>query len=209
MDDNWRLIDGNELYDMSKDRSQTQNVIETHREVAERLAEGYEYWWNSIMSEGPNEKYAYIQVGSSKENPCRISSHDMFTDKFGQMGHQDGAVTASQATGRWKIEFVEDGEYTITLRRFPRESGLETNATFPAQEPQIELGRVFPASIKSDFETAYLYVANIAKSIKINEGQDKVTFKGKVPVGKYDMEAQLIDTDGRVHPAYYVYIEKL
>lgn len=30
-----------------------------------------------------------------------------------------------------------------------------------------------------------------------------------VPAGKYDMEAQLIDEANRVHPAYYVYIEKL
>lgn len=161
------------------------------------------------MSEGPNERYGYIKVGSQKENPSRISAHDMFTGKFGHVWHQYGAATASQATGRWKIEFVEDGEYSITLRRFPRESGLEINATFPEQEPQIELDRVFPASVKSDFETAYLYVANIAQSVKIEEGQAEVTFSGNVPAGKYDMEAQLIDKEGRVHPAYYVYIEKL
>lgn len=209
MDDNWRLVNGNELYDMRVDRSQTNNVIEQHPEVAARLAEGYEKWWSSIMSEGPNERYGYIKVGSPKENPSRISAHDMFTGKFGHVWHQYGAATASQATGRWKIEFVEDGEYSITLRRFPRESGLEINATFPEQEPQIELDRVFPASVKSDFETAYLYVASIAQSVKIEEGQAEVTFTGNVPAGKYDMEAQLIDKEGMVHPAYYVYIEKL
>ncbi len=209
MDDNWRLVNGNELYNMNTDRSQTKNVIEQNAEVAARLAEGYEKWWESIMSEGPNERYGYIKVGSPKENPSRISSHDMFTGKFGHVWHQYGAANASQATGRWKIEFVEDGEYTITLRRFPRESGLKINATFPEQEPQIELERVFPASVKSDFTSAYLYVANIAKSVKIEESQDEVTFTGIVPAGKYDMEAQLIDSEGRVHPAYYVYIEKL
>jgi hypothetical protein len=194
---------------MNTDRSQTKNVIEQNSEVAARLAEGYEKWWESIMSEGPNERYGYIKVGSPKENPSRSSSHDLFTGKFGHVWHQYGAANASQATGRWKIEFVEDGEYTITLRRFPRESGLKINATFPEQEPQIELERVFPASVKSDFTSAYLYVANIAKSVKIEEDQDEVTFTGSVPAGKYDMEAQLIDSEGRVHPAYYVYIEKL
>ncbi len=209
MDDNWRLVNGDELYDMRVDRSQTNNVIEQHPEVAARLAEGYEYWWSSIMAEGPNERYGYIKVGSPNENPSRISAHDMFTGKFGHVWHQYGAASASQATGRWKIEFVEDGEYSISLRRFPRESGLEINATFPEQEPQIELERVFPASVKSDFETAYLYVANIAQSVKIEAGQSEVNFIATIPAGKYDMEAQLIDKDGRVHPAYYVYIEKL
>ena len=208
MDDNWRLVNGNELYDMNSDRRQTKNVIEQHPEVAVRLAEGYERWWESIMAEGPNERYGYIKVGTPYENPSRISAHDMLTGKHAHAWHQYGAATASQATGRWKIEFMEDGEYTITLRRFPRESGLEINATFPEQEPRIELDRVFPASEKSDFESAYLYVANIAKSVNIEEGQAEVTFTGNIPAGKYDMEAKLTDKDGRVHPAYYVYIEK-
>lgn len=209
MDDNWRLVDGNELYDINKDLAQENNVFNEHPEVVERLADGYEKWWKSIMSEGPNERYAYIKVGSPEENPSRISSHDMLTGKFTGMWHQDGAARADQASGRWKIEFVEDGEYSITLRRFPRESGLAINATFPAKDKPIELDRALPASVKSDFTEAYLYVASIAKTLKIEQGQDEVTFQGFVPAGKYDMEAQLIDKEGRVHPAYYIYIEKL
>jgi len=209
MDDNWRLVNGDELYNVTKDLEQKNNIIEQHPEVAARLAVGYEKWWQSFMDEGVNEKYAYIKVGSPQENPSRISSHDMLTGKHAHAWHQWGAINASQATGRWKIEFVEDGEYTISIRRFPRESGLAINTTFPAQEKQIELDRTNPASIKTDFTKAYLYVANINKSQKITEGQDEVTFKAEIPAGKYDMEAQLIDELGRVHPAYYVYIEKL
>ena len=71
------------------------------------------------------------------------------------------------------------------------------------------MDRLTPASVKNDFTEAYLYLAQISETIKIEKEQDEVTFKGFVPVGKYDMEAQLIDKEGRVHPAYYVYIEKL
>ena len=209
MDDNWRLINGKELYDINADLGQTKNIIEQHPEAAARLAEGYEKWWQSIMSEGPNERYGYIKVGSPKENPSRISAHDMFTGKHNGAWHQDGASKAVQAAGRWKIEFIADGEYTITLRRFPRESGLAINEIFPEQEKRIELQKTMAGSIKSDFEKAYLYVANIEKELRIEPNQAEVTYKGKIPAGKYDMEAQLVDKDGRVHPAYYVYIEKL
>jgi hypothetical protein len=104
---------------------------------------------------------------------------------------------------------VEDGEYKISLCRFPRESGLAINDTFAAQEPQFELDRTMPASVKSDFEKAFIYVANLRKTGKIEEGQKEVTFTANIPAGKYDMEAQLIDKDNRVHPAYYIYIEKV
>jgi len=209
MDEDWRLVDGDELYDMHVDLSQTTNVIGPHPEVARRLAVGYEKWWQSFLDEGVDERYAYIKVGSPKENPSRICAHDLLTGKVGQIWHQYGAVNASPGSGRWKIEFVTGGQYAISLRRFPRESGLAINATFPAHEKPIELERAMPASTKSDFDTAYLYVAGVAGSRKIGAGQQEVTFTGYIPTGKYDMEAQLIDMDKRVYPAYYVYIDKL
>jgi len=66
-----------------------------------------------------------------------------------------------------------------------------------------------PTSVKSDFEQAYVYVANVEEKFEIEPGQEEVTVTENVPTGKYDMEAQLIDKDGRVYPAYYTYIEKL
>ncbi len=209
MNQDWRLVNGKELYHMTEDLSQKNNVIEQYPEEAKLLAEGYEKWWESIMAEGVDERYSYIKVGSADENPSRISAHDMLTGKFGRVWHQYGAAEASQGTGRWKIEFIEDGEYKISLRRFPRESGLAINETFPEQEQTLELEAVMPASTKTDFQQAYLYVANMSRSLPIEEGQDEVSFTGNVPAGKYDMEAQLIDSEGRVYPAYYIYIEKL
>jgi arylsulfatase A-like enzyme len=209
MDDNWRLVNGNELYDMSEDRSQANNIIEQHPEVAAKLAEGYERWWQSFVDEGVDERYAYIKVGSPHENPSRISAHDLMTGKHGHSWHQYGAVTATQATGKWKIEFIEDGEYKISLCRFPRESGLAINESFPAKEKPVELDRAMPASVKTDFVQAYIYVADLSKSAEIVNGQKEVSFTAEISAGKYDMEAQLIDKDGRLHPAYYVYVEKL
>ena len=209
MDKAWRLVNGSELYNMTDDLGQTQNVIDQHPEVAERLAKGYEHWWQSIMDDDVNERYAYIKVGTPHENPSRISSHDMLTGKHLHAWHQYGAVNASQTTGRWKIEFAESGKYSISLRRFPRESGLSINATFPADEERLELDRTFPGSTKDDFVSAYLYVANLGGTQEITGDQSEVTFTGDIPAGKYDVEAHLIDRDKRVYPAYYVYIEKL
>ncbi|RED94656.1 arylsulfatase [Marinoscillum furvescens] len=209
MDEHWRLVDGDKLYDMRVDRGQENNVIGNYPEVAARLAVGYERWWQSFIDEGVDEKYAYIKVGSPYENPTKISAHDLISGRYANAWHQNSAIRPSPAGGSWKIEFVADGEYTITLRRFPRESQLAINATFPAQEKTIEYDRVAPAGEKNDFKKAFLYLADFSKSQDINDGQEEVTFKARIPAGKYDMEAELLDEAGRRHPAYYVYIEKL
>ncbi len=209
MDDDWRLVDGSKLYNITEDLKQDNNVYDQYPEVAKRLAEGYEKWWQSFLDDGVAERYAYIKAGSPKETPTRIHAHDQIVGRYNESWHQNGASEAAQSTGKWKIEFVEDGEYSISLRRFPRESGLAINATFAGQEPRVELDKTATGSVKDDFTEAMLYVANISKTQKIKEGQEEVTFKGKIPAGKYDLEAHLIDTEKRVHPAYYVYIEKL
>ena len=144
MDDNWRLVDGDKLYNITEDLGQENNIIDQHPEVATYLTEGYERWWQSFMDEGVDERYAYIKVGSPKENPTKISAHDLIIGQYKGVWHQNGAIEGSQAGGSWKIEFVKGGEYNITLRRFPRESELGINATFPAQEKRIELDKTAP-----------------------------------------------------------------
>ncbi|MFI3263634.1 MAG: arylsulfatase [Rikenellaceae bacterium] len=209
MDEKWRLIDGTALYDVNKDLAQKDNVIEQYPEVVARLKDGYERWWDSFLAENVDERYGYIQVGSPKENSTRISSHDLHTGQYMAIWDQEHVASANRGNGYWKIQFLEDAEYAITLCRFPRESGLGINSTFEAQPKQIELAKTMPASTKDDFVKAQMYVAGMFKASEIEADTKEVTFKCKVPAGKFDFKAELIDSEGHIHPAYYVYIEKL
>ncbi|MDW7692183.1 arylsulfatase [Flammeovirgaceae bacterium SG7u.111] len=209
MEKEWRLVNGDELYDLTSDLKQKNNVIDQHPEIAARLAGGYERWWQSLVDEGVNERYAYIKVGTPYENPSRIACHDMLTGNLGYGWHQHGVIAAAPSAGRWKIEFVEDGQYKISMRRFPRESGLGINETFPAMAKERRIEKSAPASEKSDFAEAFLYVGRYKKTTKIEGSEDEISYTLDMAAGKYDLEAQLIDKLGRLHPAYYLYIEKL
>lgn len=209
MDDEWRLINGNKLYKIAEDIGQKNNVIEQYPEVAARLMVGYERWWDSFLAEKVDQRSAYIMVGSPRENPSRITSHDLHIGQYKGVWHQENALTANPATGYWKIEFLETAEYNITLRRFPRESGLAINAKVDAQPKRIELAKAAPASTKDDFVTAQMYVAGVFKKGDIAADTEEVTFKCRIPKGKFDFQAELLDKAGHIHPAYYVYIEKL
>ena len=209
MDNDWRLVNGDHLYNVTQDLKQSNNLIGQYPEVAARLAEGYEKWWQSLVDEGVNERYAFIKVGSPYENPSVIMAHDMLVGNLGSAWHQYGAIRAVPAGGRWKVEFVETGPYKISLCRFPRESGLAINAVFEAAPKPPRLASSPPASTKSDFHKAFLYVGRHRLTYDIEEGKKEVDFMVDIAAGKYDLEAHLIDSNGLVHPAYYLYIEKL
>ena len=63
--------------------------------------------------------------------------------------------------------------------------------------------------MKDDFIKAWLYLADLNQRKDIEAGQDEVVFEAELPAGRFDMQAELIDSQNRSHPAYYVYIEKL
>jgi hypothetical protein len=192
---------------MTNDLGQENNVINNHPDVASRLAEGYERWWESIMKDNPNERYAYIKAGTPFENPVRICSHDLLAAKHGSAWHQYGAVEAVQALGTWKVQIVTAGSYRITLRRFPVESNLGINSTFPARIPTPELERDMPAGEKSDFTGAYLSIADFNRTVTIDPNAEEINFSMHLEPGKYDMEARLLDSQNRNYPSYFVYIE--
>lgn len=209
MDDNWRLVNGKQLHNVTEDLKQSKNLIEGNNEIVQRLSEGYERWWQSLLADGVDQRYAYIKVGTPYENPTRLMSHDMMTGKLGWAWHQYGAITPEPASGVWKVEFTEKARYRFSLCRFPREANLSINATFPAQPKTRRIDKPAPASTKDDFTEAFLYVGGFRKSAKIGKDDHEVTFETEMAPGKYDLEAQLIDSQGRVYPVYYLYIEKL
>lgn len=208
MQHDWRLVNGRELYNVKDDPKQTLDVADEHPEVVKNLQAAYESWWASINADGVNERYAYIQVGSRHENPARINAHDMHVNKFDQMWHQVGALKGARALGLFKIEFVEAGEYRISLCRYPRESGYAINEDIPAIPESIEVSWARPESKQLHFSKASLFVGDFLNTKDINSGDKEVTFDVFMQQGKYDMKAILIDDHDRKYPAYYIYVEK-
>src|SRR5690606_7287344 len=124
LDDNWRLVNGKELYNIRKDPGQQTDVAAAHPEVVTRLRESYNRWWTSLEEQQVSQRYAYIKAGSPYENPVRLSAHDMQIYPISNSWHQHGALTGATRQGVMKIEIVADGTYRTSLRRYPRESGL-------------------------------------------------------------------------------------
>ena len=209
MDNQWRLVNGQELYNIDEDWSQENDLAEQYPEVVKRLRESYNQWWTSLMEQDINERYAYIKAGTPNENPVRISSHDMQIYPYKNAWHQHGALDATTGQGILKVELAEEGTYRISLRRYPRESGLAINENVPAKNETIEVSSPMPASNNVNMRQATLYLGDISDTKPIPVGAEAVHFEEYLPAGKYDMTAVLKDAQGRVYPSYYTYIEKI
>ena len=48
MTEQWRLINGKELYDIQKDFGQKNDVAKAHPEVVKELSKAYDIWWKNV-----------------------------------------------------------------------------------------------------------------------------------------------------------------
>ena len=65
MSDKYRLVNGNELYNIIEDPSQQNDIAEQHPEMVKQYREVYEVWWTDVSERF--DEYAGIIIGSKFE----------------------------------------------------------------------------------------------------------------------------------------------
>lgn len=209
MTSRWRLINGKELYDMQSDPGQQANVVAEHPDVVTRLTGVYDSWWDELLPTFSNDTAIY--VGHSRDNPARLTSHDWITTGSTpwHQGHIRKGINSKSNLGHWNVKFVEAGEYTFRLRRWPAEVNAAIDAPLPpgsdvpgVRALRTEPGKVVPAA------KATVTVGDLTKSVSVKSGDAEATIHLQVPAGKAKLTTTFETADGETYGAFYAYIEK-
>ena len=111
----WRLVSGEELYDIRADPGQQDDVASEHPDTVDQLRERYAAWWADVTTRF--DEYLEIPVGSDEANPVRLTSFDWYTGgPPNQRAIQAAPSEGHLVNGFWAIEVVQAGRYRITLR---------------------------------------------------------------------------------------------
>ena len=192
MTDRWRLINGKELYDMKADPDQKMDIADAHPQVVEKLRKAYEDWWADVSVRF--DEYCEIIIGSDKQNPTRLMSHDWHTPKVPwNQGHVRNGM---QANGFWAVEIGRSGMYQFELRRWPIEVDAPINEAIPD-------GKAIAVT------KARLKVANVDETRPVPAEAKAATFRIKLEAGKTRLQTWFMDDEGTSRGAYYVYAKRL
>jgi len=192
MTDRWRLVNGRELYDIKADPGQKNDIADGQPQVVEKLRKAYEDWWADVSQRF--DEYCETILGSDKQNPTRLMSHDWHTPKG---PWSQGAVRSGmQANGFWAVEVARDGEYQFELRRWPKELDAPINEAIPG-------GKAINAT------EARLKIADSDMTMPVPKDAHAVTFLLKLKAGKTRMQTWFTDDRGNSRGAYYVYAKRL
>ena len=183
LQENWRLIDGKELYDIQADPAQRQDVSADHPEVVKRIRTHYLPWWNSVS---PRMTPVRIDLGNPADNPTVLCSQDWYMPTGNPPWNFAEIRRLPKRTGPWKVNVRKAGRYRMTLRQFPKEASVDLQAV-----------------------RARIEIAGQEQTSTVDTGSQGVVFEVDLPVGPTELVTYLYDEKDRAGGAYFTEVEAL
>ncbi|HPA19760.1 MAG TPA: arylsulfatase [Verrucomicrobiae bacterium] len=197
----WRLVKGEELYDIASDPAQATNIASQKPDVVAQLREHYEKWWSAI--EPSVREFVPIHLGSEHEDPVCLGSQDWAGYNTSNTPDIRAGVNRN---GPWHVLVERAGEYEFSLRRWPVEADAAITATVPAYQGALGSyaeGKALPIA------RAQLRVGDFDATKPVGPEDKATVFTAKLPVGRTLVQTSFRDAaDKEICGAYYVYVHR-
>ena len=202
----WRLVKGEELYDVHADRAQKENVADKHADIVKEMRAHYEAWWKG--REPTLNDFVPISLGAKQQPVVELTSGDwegIYADNTGHVREAVGGPTG----GHWHVHVEEAGDYEFTLRRWPEQTRAalvdkyEPSEKSPANKAKV-VTRSFPTIAYAKVETG-----GVAAKEKADPNATGATVVMRLPAGKTTLKAWFSDANGKdLCGAFFVTVKK-
>jgi hypothetical protein len=203
----WRLVKGDELYDVVADRAQTKNLAADQPEVVKEMRSFYEGWWSGV--EPLLADFVPQSLGAKQQPVVELTSGDwenIYADNSGYVREAVGGPTG----GKWHVLIEEPGDYEFTLRRWPEQTKAtlggkyEPSATSPANKAKtntVGFSTIARAKVEIGGQTQ-------TGDAKATDTAATIVVSG-LKLGKTTLKAWFQDADGKdLCGAFFVTVAK-
>lgn len=204
----WRLINGEELYNMETDRHQDHNIADRHPELVEKLRAGYEDWWETVKVDFEKTIPIYID----REN--YLTAHDWRGDVTNCVWHQGLVRQGQQTTGYWEVKVVEDGQYNVKLYRWSKETGYAIRQGIKGNDSGFDKDKVsekwhnwYENGVAMAIDTAILKIGSERIVQEVKSEDTYAEFELALSAGEYKLEGIFRGKDIELG-AYYAQITR-
>lgn len=184
MTEQWRLINGKELYDIESDPGQQTNLASGHPELVAHFRGEYEHWWDSLSP--VFDDVVRISIGSDHENPAHLTCHDWHTDDGPVPWNQNAVSKNPPQNGYWAVQIDRPGTYEFRLRLRP--TGVKE--PIPAGKVRLQIGQIEATTTTDGMSEEAALTLNLQP-------------------GSATLQTCLIEPDGTERGAYFVDVERM
>lgn len=219
MSQQWRLVNGKELYDIERDPGQMANVAEQHPEQVQLMQAFYDAWWTEL--EPTFAQTTEIYLGHPNEDVVTLTCHDWigssyspWNQRFVREGQGYRAADAKErraARGagkhdaHWAVRVATPGTYRFAVRRWPVEADKSITASLPP-------GADVPGATKAYRAVEGRAIPVSSATLRINDRDIATTavgdeaaavFTAPLPAGSHRLAPVFTTDDGQEIGCYY------
>ena len=207
MSDKMRLVNGTELYDISKDPGQNNDLAAQFPKKVEQMRGYYNEWWNSVSAEF--NQFPVIILGSDNQNPIELTCHDTHLNESKIPWNQNYIREGKKNPmgGEFTVVFEQSGTYTIELSRWPFESNLAINAAVEGREGTISTEAIAEGNAMN-FKSGGVRIGAWEQTKVLDKDAKVLRFTGNFTKGKTDLSAWFTNSENEDWGAYYIRITR-
>jgi len=201
--DHWRLNGEGELYDLSKDPGQENDVSAQFPKITRELKAYYDDYWASI--EDSIEVVEPVLIGHDKEPYTDLTCNNWVEVDF---DNRERVAGGKSMGGIWQIEVQKSGKYKVRLSRWPfyldRALTIKGPATTIGGMPIFE-GTAFPITGGS------VSIDGLKPNLgEVNDANTFIELEIELQTGSHTAQGWFLDADGKkLAGAFYGRFEKL
>jgi arylsulfatase len=199
----WRLVKGEELYNLKTDPGQQKDVAARHPDVVQKMRAHYQTYWAGVAPK--LDDFSPISIGADQENPVTLSAADWANVYCDNMNNLRAGLNRN---GPWHLLVERDATYQIELRRWPKEADAAIAAgvpAFKAFQGGLPPGKALP------IVKARLRIGAVDQSKPVAPEAKGISFTVNLKVGtRTSMQTWFYDADGKeLCGAYFAYVRRL
>jgi arylsulfatase B len=222
MSQQWRLINGEQLFEIKKDPGQVEDVAAAHPQQVKKMKAFYDSWWNEL--EPTFLQTTEIYLGASEAPRVTLTCHDWIggTPPWNQqmvraaMGYRpknpgrkkrtEEGLDQADSGSFWAVKVMAPGTYTFDLRRWPTEVSKPLPSSLPA-------GDAVPGASKAFRETPGEAIPVVSAGLRLNgdvkaiasvaKDSPSVQISLSLQLGSYELAPFFKTEDGKEVGAYY------
>ena len=202
MNGDWRLLNGNELYDIRQDPKQQNNLAAQYPELVAQLKSE-----NKSFVETAKAKFEYKElpasiVGSEAQGEIKLTIQHAIGEDVGIWKPEQVAAGIKNRNNTHALKFVEAGDYIIACRRWPKECPGPILG-IPQKNPKglYDYQLISPSKVR-------IQIADRVLEKEIGADDEEVVFQVRLEKGRTVLVTDFIEGESRFG-VYYTYIRKL
>ncbi|MDB2429630.1 arylsulfatase [Akkermansiaceae bacterium] len=210
MSQQYRLINGKELYDIKADPGQKKDLAKNKPNQVKKMRAFYDAWWTEL--EPTFAQTTEIYLGHPDHPSVTMTAHDWLNIfppwNQGHIRKGQGAQT-KQFGGHWAVKVLKEGTYKVSFRRWPTETNHPITSSLPPGKDVPGASKAFRANdgVSLKMTTASLRINGKEIASKpVGEKDAVITFTTTLTKGSHALAPVFISEKGETG-AFYCIVE--